>query len=143
VEDLSLHVLDIAENSIAAGADRVSIHVERDDGEGMLYISIEDNGEGMDRFTMKACRDPFFSTKPGKRVGLGIPLLAQAARESGGSFHISSAPGEGTRIRAGFSLAHPDRKPLGDMEKTVYVLRMTHPEISIEYTTRMEDHPGG
>ncbi|MFW6180367.1 MAG: ATP-binding protein [Spirochaetota bacterium] len=143
MEDLSLHVLDIAENSIAAGADRIRIHVERDEVEGTLSIRIEDNGRGMDRRTLEACRDPFFSTKPGKRVGLGIPLLAQAARESGGSFHISSAPGEGTRIRAVFSLAHPDLKPLGDMDQTVYVLRMTHPEISIEYTTRMEDRPGG
>lgn len=142
MEDLSLHVLDIAENSIAAGADRLRIDVERNEREGMLFIVMEDNGSGMDDRTLKACRDPFFSTRPGKRIGLGIPLLAQAARESGGSFTIRSAPGEGTLLRAGFSLTHPDRKPLGDMEKTVYVLQMTHPEIRIDYTSRTVPRPG-
>ncbi len=133
MEDISLHILDVAENSITAGSSRIEITVVEDTARDLLTLIISDNGAGMDPEMSKNALDPFFTTKQGKRVGLGIPLLAQAARESGGGISIESNKDSGTTITARFKLRHPDRKPLGDIEKTLYLLRATHPEIVIVF----------
>jgi signal transduction histidine kinase len=133
MEDLSLHVLDLIDNSIAAGASHVAVQVCEDRRADRLYIDISDDGRGMNRRTLRRAMDPFFSTKKDKPVGLGLSLFAQAARESGGSLSVRSRPGRGTCVRAGFGLGHPDRKPLGDMEKTLRLLRVSHPEILFDY----------
>jgi signal transduction histidine kinase len=133
VQDISLHILDIAENSITAGATRIEISVTKDTQHEILTLVIRDNGIGMDPEIKTKALDPFFTTRRGKKVGLGIPLLAQAARESGGDIRIESRKGAGTTITARFMISHPDRKPLGDIGKTVYLLRATHPEIQIEF----------
>lgn len=122
MEDLSLHILDCTQNSIRAGATRIIIMVEEKRAENMLNIIIEDNGQGMDEDTLEKVLDPFFSTKPDKRTGLGISLLAQATQESEGSFDITSAPGKGTKIKASFTYDHIDRKSLGSMADTVIAL---------------------
>ena len=122
MEDLSLHILDCTENSIRAGATLISITIEEQRVDNVLNITIEDNGRGMDRETLKKVKDPFFSTKPGKRTGLGISLLAQAVQETEGIFDITSAPDTGTRIRAGFRYDHIDRKSLGNMADTIIAL---------------------
>ena len=88
MEDLSLHILDIAENSIAAGASKVRIKIIEDVKKNLLLIEIKDNGKGMDENTIKMAQDPFFTTKYNKRVGLGIPFLAQSAREAMGDNYI-------------------------------------------------------
>jgi signal transduction histidine kinase len=121
--------MDLVDNSIAARATRVEVDIREDRKKGRLYIHIADDGIGMDRDTLGRARDPFFSTKNGKPFGLGLSLFAQAARESGGNLEVESRPGEGTAIRAEFGLEHPDRKPLGDIAKTLYVLQASHPEI--------------
>ncbi len=133
MEDLSLHILDVAENSITAGASRIEISVQEDTVHDLLTLTIRDNGIGMDGKMSRKALDPFFTTTHGKKVGLGIPLLAQAARESGGSFSIESHKKSGTVITARFKLSHPDRKPLGDIEKTVYLLTIAHPEIDFVF----------
>jgi len=133
MQDISLHLLDIVENSIRAGATEIEITVTDDAVSDMLTVEIGDNGEGMDEETKKQALDPFFSSKEGKRIGLGLPLLAQAAQEGGGSFTLESSPRMGTKIRAEFVRSHPDRKPLGSLDETVQVLRFSHPEISFEY----------
>jgi signal transduction histidine kinase len=128
MEDLSLHIMDLVDNSIAARATRVHVGIREDRRNDRLHIRIEDDGAGMDRRTLEAAGDPFFTTK-GKPFGLGLSLFAQAARESGGSLKVESEPGKGTTIHAEFGLAHPDRKPMGDIEKTLYALQASHPEI--------------
>ena len=133
MQDISLHLLDIAENSINAAASRIDIKIVEDLKRDLLTVEIRDNGQGMDEETVRRALDPFYTSKPGKRVGLGIPLLAQAAREGGGSFTIKSEPDGGTSLIARFTLSHPDRKPLGDVDGTVHMLRLTHPEITFEY----------
>ena len=133
MQDISLHILDIAENSIAAEASKIEIVIIEDTIADLLTVEIKDNGRGMDEETVKRALDPFFTSKTGKRVGLGIPLLAQAAREGGGSFDIESVPDGGTGLIARFVLSHPDRKPLGDVDGTVQMLQITHPEIKLEY----------
>jgi signal transduction histidine kinase len=139
MDDLSLHLLDIAENSIVAHATRIDIVIIEDRGEDELIIRISDNGIGMDECMREKVLDPFFTTKPQKSVGLGLPLLAQAAEESGGGLTIESGPQKGTEIVASFTLSNIDRKPLGDMEETMRVLRATHPDIIFTYQYRFRD----
>jgi len=134
MQDISLHILDIAENSIAAEASRIDITIIRDTKQDVLTVEIRDNGRGMDEETLGRALDPFYTSKTGKRVGLGIPLLSQAAREGGGNFDIESELDGGTRLIATFILSHPDRKPLGDVDGTVQMLKLTHPDIQLEYT---------
>jgi signal transduction histidine kinase len=134
MQDISLRVLDIVDNSIRAGATEIRILLEEDADADLLRLEMEDNGEGMDRETFEKALDPFFTSKDEKRVGLGIPLLAQAAREGGGSFELKSEPDRGTRITASFQLSHPDRKPVGKIDETVKLLKFSHPEISFVYS---------
>jgi len=133
MEDLSLHILDIVENSIRAKASRIMIKVMEDIEKDSLTIEIRDNGQGIDEDTIKKVLDPFFSTRTTRKVGLGLPLLSQAARESGGDVQIESEVGRGTRVKATFGYSHIDRKPLGNMEATLRALIVGNPEIAFIY----------
>lgn len=133
MKDLSLHVFDLIDNSIAAEASRVHLEIREDLRNDRLFIRIVDDGKGMDQETLNRAQDPFFSTKNGKPAGLGLSLFAQAARESGGRMQVESKLGGGTKVYAEFGLTHPDRKPLGDMETTLYTLQASHPEIKFSY----------
>ena len=133
MEDLSLHILDIVENSIAASANRITIRIVEDTQKDSLSLEISDNGKGMDAEARKKALDPFFTTKTTRRVGLGLPLLAQAAREGGGTFEILSERGEGTTVKAAFQLSHPDRKPLGDIAETLQTILAGRPELDLHF----------
>ncbi|PIU66098.1 MAG: ATP-binding protein [Armatimonadetes bacterium CG07_land_8_20_14_0_80_40_9] len=129
MEDISLHILDIVENSIRAGARRVEIKVFEEKGKDLLTLRIKDDGKGMSKETQKKALDSFFTTKKGKRIGLGLPLLYQSTKEAGGDFMINSKEGEGTKIVATFKLSNIDRKPLGNINETIRVLRASHPKV--------------
>ena len=133
MEDLSLHILDIVENSIRAKASRIEIKVIEDSGKDLLTIEIKDNGDGMDEETVKKVIDPFFTTKSTRKVGLGLPMLRQTARESGGDVEIESKVGRGTRVKATLVYSHIDRKPLGNMGKTLTTLIVGNPEVDLIY----------
>jgi len=133
MEDLSLHILDIVENSIRAKASRIMIKVTEDIEKDFLTIEIRDNGQGIDEETIKKVLDPFFTTRTTRKVGLGLPLLSQAARESGGDVQIESEVGRGTRVKATFGYSHIDRKPLGNMEATLRALIVGNPEVDFIY----------
>jgi signal transduction histidine kinase len=133
MEDISLHVLDIVDNSIRAGAKNIAIHVTEDQEADILRLEISDDGEGMDENTMENVSDPFFTSKKNKRIGLGVPLLAQSARDAEGELVVESKPGGGTMLIATFKWSHPDRKPMGNLAETIRVLEFTHPEISFMY----------
>ncbi|HAR45980.1 MAG: hypothetical protein A2X56_00855 [Nitrospirae bacterium GWC2_57_13] len=135
MEDISLHILDIAENALRAEARRIEIIVTREAGEDLLTVEVADDGKGMDAGTLSRIRDPFFTTK-GKKTGLGIPFLAQAAEQAGGELSVLSAPGKGTRVTARFRLSHIDRPALGDLAGTVLTLIAGHPEVDILYEER-------
>ncbi len=125
MQDLSLHILDITENSIAAGATLIEIMVDEDRHENLLTVVIQDNGSGLDQETLKKVLDPFFTTKESKKVGLGVSMLAQATKEAEGNFDIESKKGKGTKITATFVYDHIDRKPLGNMVDTIITLIAT------------------
>ena len=129
MEDISLHILDIVENALRAGAKNVFIRLAQGKRDDRLLLEVTDDGEGMNDEARKRSVHPFYTTKPGKRVGLGLSLLAQAAEEAGGKLQVQSAPGKGTKVSATFGLSHIDRKPLGNVEETLQCLRATHPEV--------------
>ena len=133
MEDLSLHILDVAENSIMASASKIEIRITEDKANDLLTIEISDDGKGMDEETLKKALDPFFTTRKTRRVGLGLSMLAQAARQAGGQMDVSSRPNEGTDVRATFHLSHPDCKPMGDIAETVRTLVIAHPEIDFVF----------
>lgn len=140
MKDLSLHVLDIAENSVRAEATRIEIRVIEDLDKDVLTLEIQDDGKGMPPELASRSADPFFTTKPGRKFGLGLALLAQASREAEGRFEMDSAPGRGSRIRATFRHSHPDRKPLGDIATTLEVLVASNPGVDFLYEhTRGQD----
>ena len=125
MQDLSLHILDISENSIAAGATKIKIKINEDIRGNKLVLEIEDNGRGMDKETRQKVLDPFYTTKTtetSSEAGLGIPLLAQSAQEAEGNLKIKSKIGKGTTIIAEFVYDHLDRRPLGNMADTMIAL---------------------
>lgn len=132
MEDLSLHILDIAENAVAAGATRVAIAVNENAARDLLSLRVTDNGRGMSRQERRRAFDPFFTTGR-KRTGLGLPLLAQTAGQCGGRVRLESAPGQGTRITALFRLGHVDRPPLTRIPETLMALVFGHPEVDFRY----------
>ena len=131
-----MHILDLVENSLRAGAKLIGISVFEDMEQDLLTVEIRDDGKGMDPQTCSQAADAFFTTKPRRRVGLGLALLAMAAKQAGGGLHISSLPGVGTTVRATFRLSHPDCKPLGDMSATLEALVAANPEVDFVYEHR-------
>ncbi len=128
-----MHILDVAENSISSEAKRIEIRINEDPENDVLTIEIKDDGRGMDEQTRQKALDPFFTTRTTRKVGLGLPLLAQAARETGGKIELDSRPGRGTTVRATFVSSHPDCKPMGDIQETLHTLVVGHPEIDFLY----------
>ena len=119
MEDLSLHILDLVENSIKAGAHSVDIAVREDQPRDELSIEIRDDGPGMSEAELRQATDPFFTTRTERRVGLGLALFEQAATEAGGRCTVESQPGHGTTVRGVFQLGHLDRRPWGDITSTI------------------------
>jgi signal transduction histidine kinase len=139
MEELSLHILDVVENSIAADASKIQIYISEDMENDLLVIEIKDDGRGMDSKTLKKVLDPFYTTRTTRRVGMGLSLLAQSAEESNGRFDIKSEVGIGTEIKAIFQYSHIDRKPMGDLKSTFIALLTSYPEINFIYTHIDED----
>lgn len=137
--EISLNILDIAQNSVSAHANLIEISVEINQKIDLLTIKINDNGCGMTAEQAINAQDPFYTTRTTRKVGLGIPFFKQAALSCGGSFNLESAPGNGTRIEAAFRLTHIDRMPLGDITSTMYSLITFHPDIDFLYTYRVDD----
>jgi len=133
MEDLSLHILDIVENSIRAKAKNIEIKLTQNETQDTLLLEVADDGEGMDEEAVMRSRDPFYTTKAGKKVGLGLSFLAQSAEEADGTLEIESAKGRGTKVTATFRLSHIDRKPLGNFEETLKCLKATHPEVNFRF----------
>ncbi len=132
MEDIASHIMDIVMNSVTAGAKHIGIAVERDPRTAILSLTVADDGVGMDPETALKVQDPFFSTKTGRKVGLGIPLLKGTAETTGGSFELTSAKGTGTTIKAAFDCRHPDLPPLGNMRDTFLVLVVSHPDVDFD-----------
>jgi anti-sigma regulatory factor (Ser/Thr protein kinase) len=133
MKELALHILDIVQNSISAGASGVKVTVRENRCADRLEIEIEDNGRGMPAEVLNMVDDPFYTTRTTRKVGLGIPLLKHSALQAGGNLSISSVPGEGTRLTVTFVHSHIDRPPLGDIAGVISSLAGMNPGMVIGY----------
>ncbi len=120
--EIALNVLDVAENSIRAEASLVEIDVEISTSDNTLTVKIIDDGKGMSEEQLARVKDPFYTSRTTRKVGLGVPFYKMAAENTGGSFTIESEVGKGTSVIAVFGLTHIDRMPLGDINGTIYML---------------------
>jgi len=133
MKELSLHILDIAKNSVKAKASLIEVIINEDEEKNLLSIGINDNGCGMTEEFLKTVRDPFSTTRTTRKVGMGIPLFEAASQQCGGKLDITSEVGVGTKVCATFELNHIDRAPLGDMPGTMKTLIWGSPEIDFLY----------
>ncbi len=129
LEDLSQHILDIAENSLNAGATRIEITLEQDGPRDLLVLTVADNGRGMDAEMAAKAIDPFCTTRTTRRVGLGLPFLKQSAELCEGGLSLESIPGKGTTLKAEFTLSCIDCPPLGNIPSTMVTLLAGAPEV--------------
>lgn len=133
MEELSLHLLDIAENSLRAGATKVEIIIKDNPRENYLIMKIRDNGRGMDSEEINRLLDPFYTTRTERNIGLGIPLLKMTADSCNGSLLISSVIGKGTTIEVSMEHNNIDRPPIGNITSTIITLLVGWPSVKLHY----------
>jgi hypothetical protein len=141
MEDLSLHILDIVENSIQAKASRIMIRIVEDLPADLLTIEIVDNGKGMDPDVAAQASDPFYTTRTTRKVGLGLSLLQQSAKEADGAVEVFSKTLQGVRIVATFTHSHIDRKPIGAIADTLTMLIAGNPHIDFFFEHLKTGYP--
>ena len=129
MRESSPHMLDLAANSVSAGATTIKIEREEDQVTDILRVRITDNGKGMNPEIVTMVTDPFVTSRTERKVGLGLPLLKEAAEACNGSLSISSEPENGTMVEVRFQLSHIDRMPLGDLVDTLLTLEVGTPEV--------------
>lgn len=137
--EISLNILDVAQNSIRAGAKLIEITITANTQKDLLSITIEDNGCGMTKEQVSLVSDPFYTTRTTRKVGLGIPFFQYAANATGGDFHIQSTVNVGTKVIANFKLSHIDRMPLGDMTSTIHTLITMNTGIDFLYQYTLDE----
>ena len=142
MKELSLNILDIAMNSVNAGAENIAIAL--DETPTQLTITITDDGCGMSEEVVRRLSDPFYTTRTTRKVGMGVPFYLLAAEQTGGSVKIDSVPEpdprHGTVITAVFRTDHIDSTPLGDIISTVTTLIHGYPDIDLTFTHTFPDH---
>ena len=131
--ELALHILDIVENSVRAGATLVRILIRENRAKDLFLMRITDNGSGMTPEERQRALDPFYTTKKVRRVGLGLPMLSDAADRTGGKMTLRSKPGKGTVVEAAFGLSHIDRQPMGNIVSTLITIIVGNPGIDLLY----------
>jgi hypothetical protein len=133
LKELSLHVLDIVQNSLVAKATKIYISVAVNQEMDLLSIEVVDNGKGMESEMLARVTDPYTTSRTTRKVGLGIPLLKDACLATGGTLKISSVPNEGTTLKATLGYSHIDRQPLGDMAGVITLLATANPLVDFVY----------
>lgn len=134
MKDLALHILDILQNSVTAGAKVIELSISEIPAQDAYIVTIRDNGKGMSEEMAQQVTDPFFTTRTTRKVGLGLPLLKQNAERTGGNLRIHSKPGEGTEVTATFNYSHIDRLPTGDIAGTMALTVSSYTDIDFKYT---------
>jgi hypothetical protein len=138
MRDLSLHILDIVQNSLAAGSTEVEIRIHESLSEDLLVLQVKDNGRGIPEGMLPRVADPFTTSRKTREVGLGLSLLKEAAERCSGGLEIYSEEGRGTDVVARFRHDHFDRAPLGDMGETISVLIAANPDRNFLYEHRVD-----
>lgn len=136
MREIALHILDLLENAIRAGATVIAVDVEEEPDRDLLCITVEDNGPGLG-VPVETAADPFFTTKEGKKTGLGLSMLKFRAEQAGGSFRLERSLLGGCAVRARMPLSHVDRSPLGDLAATLASAVCTNPDIELRSRLRV------
>jgi hypothetical protein len=139
MRELSLHLLDIAENGVSAGAQNITITIVEDLRTDRLKLAVEDDGRGMNAAMVEQVTNPFITTRTTRKVGLGIPLLKLAAEMCDGGLTVESTPGVGTTVNVDFQRSHIDRMPLGDVVGTLLSLLVGWPQVHWVLRYRVDD----
>jgi hypothetical protein len=139
MRELSLHLLDIAENGVSAGAQNITITIVEDLRTDWLKLAVEDDGRGMNAAMVEQVTNPFITTRTTRKVGLGIPLLKLAAEMCDGGLTVESTPGVGTTVNVDFQRSHIDRMPLGDVVGTMLSLLVGWPQVHWVLRYRVDD----
>lgn len=140
MKELSLHILDIVQNSIAAKASLITINIVEDLTTDIFSIEVIDNGHGMDKELAERIKDPFITGRKTRKVGLGVPLLYKACTRCQGDLEIQSDKGKGTKVIAWFKHSHIDRAPLGNMVDTIIAIVIGNPEIDLIYNHKINEN---
>lgn len=138
MREISLHILDIVQNSISANASLIEVSIFENTEKDEFIVKITDNGKGMSKELVKKVIDPFTTSRTTRNVGLGIPLFKTAAELTGGRFDIESAPGKGTVVTAVFVRSSIDRQPLGDIKGTMLGLFTSYESIEFVYMHELD-----
>ena len=138
MRELSLNVMDVAQNSVRAEATVVRITVTESDKDDRLTIEIADNGCGMTQEQVQQVIDPFFTTRTTRKVGLGVPLFKLSAEQTGGSFTLTSQVGVGTSVEAVFRTDSIDFTPLGDVAATISTIVCMNEDKDFIYTRKID-----
>ncbi|MDL2220748.1 ATP-binding protein [Eubacteriales bacterium OttesenSCG-928-N14] len=139
MKDISLHITDIVQNSITAGAHTITVEIRRNTQKGTLTIAVVDDGKGMSEELRKSVMDPFTTTRTTRNVGLGIPLFLASAERTGGSLQIESELGKGTKIVAVYHETHIDCPPLGDIAQMMELLIVTNADLDFIFICAVDD----
>lgn len=139
MKDLSLHILDIMQNSIEAEASLIKLVIEENISDNYLIIEIEDDGQGINKEDLPKVIDPFVTSRKTREVGLGLALLKRTASLCDGTLKLDSQKGKGTELKAEFKYDHIDRPPLGKMPETLITVITTNPELDIIYRHKVEE----
>ncbi|MDD2583968.1 MAG: ATP-binding protein [Bacteroidales bacterium] len=139
MNDLSLHIIDIIQNSLSAGASLIKLTIKEKSSENLLFIEIEDNGKGMSQQQISKLDDPFFTSRTTRRVGMGIPLFRDSARQSGGSLVVTSELGKGTKVTATFELNNIDCPPLGEIANSFVLMVSANPNVNFLFKYFVEE----
>jgi signal transduction histidine kinase len=140
-EELSLNILDLAMNSLAANAKKIEISVLESKKRDRLVLRVRDDGCGMDAATLEKLLNSRGTTKSSrkKKIGLGLALLQQTSEMCDGQFHVRSAPGRGMTVTASMRESHIDRPPLGDLNATILTLCAANPDVDIRLNYRSDE----
>lgn len=133
MRELSLHILDLVENSLEAGATQVEIEIREDLKQDLFCFRVRDNGRGMDEDTLQHAADAFYTKRCTRKFGFGLPLLKAACERCEGKLVLESKPWQGTIVTATFRYSHWDRAPLGDIATTIFLVLAGRPDVKLYY----------
>ncbi len=134
MKELALHIMDVMQNSITAESSEISVSIQVSEGDRLLTIIVEDDGYGMDEETLQKATDPFHTSRATRMVGLGLPMLKEAAVLTGGDLYLQSEKGKGTKLTTVFQNHSIDRQPLGDLGNVFFLTMLSHETLKLNLT---------
>lgn len=133
MQDLAMHILDIAYNSIRAQASEITVTYRDSTIANKITITIQDNGCGLSELQIQQVTNPFYTTRTTRRVGMGVALFQGLAQQCDGQFSLTSQVNLGTTIQVSVRKDHWDTPPQGDLAQTMQTLIQADPTIHFQF----------